>query len=220
MKKGMIAIIVFAVFTCLMLTPYAYAAEPSVPHNADAMWVEPEVVDLSGASIGYKFNVTVWVNLTVTCAGWQFLMEYETAFLNATRIGLTAGDKSDFFQNITTFPIAPQFGNLTAKYALIGESWISGPYRSPGYGSLGWVEFEVIAAGPYSNAFDIATAYHPNNSKTYALHVQDVEPPPPPDEIILNVSNGSVVPEFSSWPLIVLLSLISFVAVVGVKRKK
>jgi len=144
------------------------------PMLANSMWIEPSSINLSTDlhTIGYRFNVTVWINLTVTCQGWQFKMLYNKAQLNATRCGYTAGTKSQFFSNITTFAVSPVFGsyNATHDYVMHGEAWIGpGPMRNPGYGSLSWVEFEVIAmpgkGEVITSIIDISTEYP---SKTYA----------------------------------------------------
>ena len=139
---------------------------------ANAMWIEPSSINLTTNihTIGYKFNVTVWINLTVTCWAWQFKMLYNKAQLNATRCGYTAGTRSQFFQNITTIPIAPAFGsyNSTHDYVMHGETWGgSGPMRAPGYGSLSWVEFEVIAVP--SKAEVLTSVISISNVDTYAL---------------------------------------------------
>ena len=136
---------------------------PSEPHPANAMWIEPSYISLSTDlyDVGYRFNITVWVNITSvpstnqTITAWQFVIAYNKTQLNVTRCGYTAGDKSEFFSNITTVPIDPQFGsfNETHNYVMHGESWASGPKRTvPGYGSLSWIEFEVIAKPPTGQA--------------------------------------------------------------------
>jgi len=212
MKKG---IALLFMITALLLVHPAFAADPTEPHNADAMWIEPSVIDITGVSIGYRFNVTVWINLTVISAGWQFRMLYFNDLLNATRIGYTAGSKSDFFQNLTTMPVTPQFVvmNDTYSYALHGESWLFGDYRSPGYGSLSWVEFEVMAAPPFTCELDISSDHHPPTSKTYALT-------PTLAEIPLNVYDNTIYPEYPSLLAIVLLNLAFLVALVAAKKKK
>lgn len=143
------------------------------PHGADSMWIGPSVIRLNNIehSFGYRFNITLWLNLTVACKGWQFKLLYNKGYLNISGIGYTAGNKSKFFQNITTMPVSPYFGscNDTHDYVLYGEPWIMGPARSPGYGSLAWVEFNVTAVPfeeEHNTTLDIST-YHPY--QTYAL---------------------------------------------------
>ncbi|MDH5461830.1 MAG: hypothetical protein OEX09_06390 [Candidatus Bathyarchaeota archaeon] len=119
---------------------------------AGSMWIEPSTVTLSTENIehriGYRFNVTVWVNLTVTCASWEFVMLYNKAHLNAVGCDYTLDHTSQFFENITTIPLIPSFThhNSTHDLVLHAECWgMVGSFRNPGYGSLAWVEFEVVA---------------------------------------------------------------------------
>ena len=147
---------------------------PNEPHQANAMWIEPSWVNLTGVSVGHRFNVTLWVNMTTgfeAIIAWQFFMIYDKAYLNATRAGYTAGDKSQFFENITTLPVLPSFSyyNATHNYVMHGECWFMGPMRGAGYGSLSWVEFEVVAAPPFTCTLDISTEYHPPTGWTYVL---------------------------------------------------
>jgi hypothetical protein len=147
------------------------------------MWIEPQTINLSTEthSVGYEFNVTVWINLTETCGGWQFKMLYNKTQLNATGCGYTAGDKSQFFENLTTFSLDPMFRshNATHDYVLHGETWFAGDFRNPGYGSLSWVEFEVMAAPPeggiLTSLLDISTCYHPPTSDTFAVDPDENE---------------------------------------------
>jgi hypothetical protein len=131
------------------------AGYPNEPHNANAMWIEPSSITLYTAlhSIGYKFNVTVWLNVSSVPSpnqvvlAWQTKVAYDRAYLNATRTGYTAGAKSQFFENITNIIVAPVRGNLNAThdYIMHGEAWGTGPMRALGYGSLNWIEFEVLS---------------------------------------------------------------------------
>jgi hypothetical protein len=152
------------------LTLFVQALEPSESHAASAMWIEPSMVELDPAliSIGYKFNVTAWANSSLECKGWQFWMYYVNDYINATRVGYTAGDKSEFLQDLITLGIAPSFKvdfNATHNRLDFGEAWLMGDFRQPGYGSLCWIEFEVINLPPGSTAVDILL----NINEAYAL---------------------------------------------------
>jgi len=146
------------VLTLLLLNMFSAVADyPSEPHDANAMWIEPSTITLytSLHSVGYRFNVTLWVNVSSVpspnqlIVAWETKIAYEKVYLNATRAGYTAGTKSQFFYNISTISVQPARGilNDTHDYLMYGESWISGggPMRSLGYGSLHWLEFEVLA---------------------------------------------------------------------------
>jgi hypothetical protein len=144
-------------------------------YNADSMWIEPSVTMLNTAShsVGHQFNITLWLNLSAECKGWQFKLLYEKNYLNAIRTGYTAGNTSEFFENITTATVVPKFSshNETHSYVLFGEAWIMGPTRSPGHGSLAWVEFNVTNApssGEFNSILDLST-FSPY--QTYALDI-------------------------------------------------
>ena len=123
----------------------------AIPADDVAMWIEPASINLETANpahtIGYRFNVTVWAKSNVTVSSWEFKLVYPKAYLNATGCGYTAGSTSEFFAGKSTIPVSPAFGsvNATHDYVLHAETILSAPYREPGYGSLAWVEFEVIA---------------------------------------------------------------------------
>jgi len=113
-------------------------------HPADAMWIEPAEIDLSNLPVGYKFNITVWVNSSIATFSWQFQINFNTTYFNALRAGYTAGTTSEFFQGLFTIPVEPQIDN-DVGYVLYGETLIGAAQRKPGCGSLAWIEFEVIS---------------------------------------------------------------------------
>jgi len=153
---GLTFILVVGLIASNLMDLPTYASVPAEPHLANAMWIEPSLVKLSTENheVGYRFNVTVWVNITSVSSStpaltaWQFVLVYDKSHLNATKCGYTEGTKSQFFSNITAVSVEPQFGplNTTHDFVMHGETWILGPKRTvPGYGSLSWLEFEVIA---------------------------------------------------------------------------
>jgi len=144
-------------FSAIALT---YAEEPSEPHPGNAMWIEPSSIDLTTASVGDKFNVTIWINFTSIDPGneigaWQLVIVYEKMYLNATRAGYTGGTMSQWFKDAgvtATMPVTPDLSsyNETHNYILHGESWLMGPKPAEGsYGSLSWIEFELIKKPEY-----------------------------------------------------------------------
>jgi hypothetical protein len=194
MKKTeaiMLTLIIILIAQTLLLPkfPEIATATSQEPHNANSMWIEPSLVNATGMSIGSKFNVTIWLNLTVECGAWQFYLIYNKNYLNATRCGYTGGTTSEFFINsgTTTIKVSPSYGshNGTHKYVLHSESWLSGPWGI-GCGSLSWIEFEIMAeppeGGEITTILDIASAHHPPNSDTLTLN-------PQMEEIPLNVYN-------------------------------
>ena len=226
MKTAIILILTAVLLPGLLLLTPAHA-QPSEPHPANAMWIEPSTIS-NDLSIGTRFNVTVWINLTSNptgvCGAWQFKLVYDPTYLNATRAGYTGGTpyapgttsgKSEFFNNISTVPLTPLF---ESDYVQIGESWMGvGDMRHvPGYGSLAWVEFEVIASpeGIIEVQLDISSGHHPPTSDTYALDGDG-------NEIQLNVVDAIVIiPEFPNMILLFLLICCSTIAILTAKRKQ
>jgi hypothetical protein len=216
-KFKALTIIVFAAL--VLAIPLVYAAEPQQLEPADAIWIEPSTVDLvaAGADVGYKFNVTVWMNLMESSASWQFELVYNKTLLNATGCGYSAGDKSDFYHNVTTIPLAPKFFVYNSTYDLVtfAESWMLGATRSPGYGSLAWVEFQVLVhpgnqSLPSMMTFeDLGTT---ELAETYAQTTVGTK-------ILLNGYGASLTPEFLSLAAVILLMCMITVAVLTRKLK-
>lgn len=195
-KKLVLLMLILAILAQLASTQ-VYAVE--LPADDNAMWFEPQIVDLTvvDTPVGYKFNVTLWAKSSLVTKGWQFWLVYAKAYINLTRVGYTAGGKSQFYQNITTMPVSPAFKtyNDTHNRLDFGEAWLMGDKRSPGYGSLCWLEFEIVAEpSEYVEILlDIKWAYDLSPSpQTYLFYEDGTKKP-------LTVYNGSIViPEFSS----------------------
>ncbi|MDH5482621.1 MAG: hypothetical protein OEY22_07075 [Candidatus Bathyarchaeota archaeon] len=182
---------------------YAYVDEfaiskPIVYPTENTMWIEPSEVALSAISgpfgivTGQRFNVTVWINLNVESICWQFWMLYDKSILTTTAAGYTGtgGTRSDFFEKSGTanlFPLQPNLNeeyNATHNRTSHGETWnemIPGNPYATGYGSLSWVEFEVIAEPPQgqeiTTMIDISTCYNQPSPRTYALDPNGYEIP-------------------------------------------
>lgn len=127
-------------------TAGAVLSIPSEPHRANATWIEPSYIDLTSYTPREKFSVKVWLNLSSPSFAWQIMLTYNSTILNATAAGYTAGSQSEFFQGLTTLPLSPAFGdiNATCAYVMVGETLIGPDQRDPGFGSLCWIEFEIV----------------------------------------------------------------------------
>lgn len=222
MKAKMSKIFSVLVISLLMIIP-VYASVPEEPHDANAMWIEPSTKDLTDGTVevGHKFNVTVWANITgSSCASWEFKIAYNKNYLNVTRCEYTGNMKSEFFANITTIPLVVSIGlpvNSTHNYVLHAESWgMIGPFRNPGYGSLAWIEFEVVAIpdGIQTFLLDQCLFY---DDETY---LQDNLG----QKIPLDCSNAIVIiPEFlqfAFFALLMSLTLVTCVLSVKVRNSK
>jgi len=151
-------------------------AQPSQPHNADAMWVEPSDsnFDANTTSVGFKFNVTVAMNFTEDTFAWQAVLYYNATQLNATRVGATAPPTSEFMTgHSTTFSKAigpgsyPPVGDL--KSVLAAETCSAPDFvTGPQSGTLFWTEFQIMlapgAGQTLNSTFDISTEYSLTNT--------------------------------------------------------
>jgi hypothetical protein len=207
-KKLMIPIIL----ALLSLVISAYATEPSEPHSANAIWIEPSNVVPASLDVGTKFNVTIWANCSVNCGGWQIWLVYPNAHLNATRAGYTAGTKSEFFQGINTIPVNPSFTshNATHNRVAYGESWAgTGSLRSPGSGSLCWIEFNITSVNGLAETLAFY-GYTGTTRRTYLINGETSA------KVDLNIYPATVVPEFSSAILAIVI-LLSLAMVISLK---
>jgi hypothetical protein len=110
------------------------------------MWIEPLTINLSPSTpVGFKFNVTVWLNMTTPANAWQFYLVYKKAYLNATRCSYTGNGKSLWSGSNPTDTVTPYFGqhNSTHDFVLLGEVLKSSAQRT-GSGSLAWIEFKIV----------------------------------------------------------------------------
>ncbi len=154
-----------------------YSIEPTEPHQANAIWIEPSILYLDPESIfiGYKFYLTVWANSTLEVMDWSYKMVYPNVYINASRAAYTAGQKSEFFYNISTAPFPPFFRSYdtTHDYVICCEGRGARDIRSPGYGSLAWVEFEIISlpeSESHEIVIDIVSASEGEPQLTYLLY--------------------------------------------------
>ena len=205
-----IGILIAAMLLSTMVAFPAMAGVPDEPHAANAMWIEPSSVDLNTADhdVGYKFNVTVWVNITVPSYAWQVKLLFCSECLNATRIGYTHVDKSEFFDGLPTTPVVPIIDNVE-DYAWHAETLTGPVQRDPGFGSLIWIEFVVIkvpAKGERLDCvFDIETTYATGQTWVLDPGLMDIPLTPynagysfvwvPPGPALLSVHNPGPYPD-------------------------
>jgi hypothetical protein len=132
------------------------------------MWVNPSNVTFTNAnaSIGTRFNVTVWLNMTEDIFAYQVALHYNRTQLNCTRAGYTAGSTSNYFVGHAVTAPAPVIdtsslgnGSVLASESLLGDDIIPGPHSE----SLIWMEFKILtvpASGNLTSKFDITTEYN------------------------------------------------------------
>jgi len=136
----------------------------AVPPLPPAFWIIPETkaYDTNTASVGTKFNVTVWVATTVAKSyDWQAAVYYNQVQLNCTNLWMSAplNDMSAWFKNNGVTPqvyggFSTSFGfDIGMAYVLVGETLKAGapgPQWIPAStDTLFIAEFEIMAApGP------------------------------------------------------------------------
>ncbi|RLE62703.1 MAG: hypothetical protein DRJ47_10295, partial [Thermoprotei archaeon] len=177
MKSKLISLAVASLLLITLLSPLSISAVPHQtepqnppPGTGAAMWIEPRTInfDTSTVSVGYKFNVTVFIRTNRSATAWQFQLYYDNNYFKAIRCGY-AGDpsyvgasgQSMFFKGLSTIGVEPAF---TPGGVLHGESLLTGTRDpEPNGAALSWIEFEVIAVPgkgeTVSFELDIATAY-------------------------------------------------------------
>jgi hypothetical protein len=133
-------LLMFFIFIMVGSPNSAVAFESSEPHQPNALWIEPSAA--SPRIAGEKFNLTVWVNITEESFAWQLKILFNSTYFNVSRLGYTDGEKSDFFSSHSTIAVTPIIEN-SQGYVIAGETLLENDTRSPGYGSLMWIEFSL-----------------------------------------------------------------------------
>lgn len=124
-----------------------------------------------GVSIGFRFNVTVWVKNVSDLGSWQVQMSYDSSIMNCTRVWQPIWDAQFVFYGRSTFPTV--FFNT--GYVLLGDALVPwSQSKFAGTGKLCIVEFEIVASplagGELSCALDITQS-------TFLLDSQGIEIP-------------------------------------------
>jgi len=162
---GTLASSILIILIALIAAP-TYAGTPSQPHNADAIWVEPNTVTLGTSDIGKTFNVTVSMNMTEPIFSYQFALYYNRTVLKCTNAGYTGagGAKSNFLEGHTTSSSPPVIDTATTGNGsvLVFETLLGSDSSSANHtGTLTWLEFQVLSVtvptgGNLTCIFDIA----------------------------------------------------------------
>lgn len=202
------------VFLLLNTIP-VYASEPSEPHPANAMWVEPSTINLLTFSVGDRFNVTVWVNMSTLVEGasgidtWQVRLYYNTTYLKALRVGLTGGTTSQLFSGLSTTTADPI---IQQNYVFWGETTLGAAYKPvPCYGSLMWIEFNVTSLTPEPINFELSIL----NAYSWVADDQGNKYPPKGQ---LDRYNSIVIPEFPQPLVVASLMVLTLVAIIANKK--
>ncbi len=127
----------FGAATAIMLLDMANS------YPADAMWIEPSILNVSYIEFEEGFNVTVWANVSQSSTVWQIALRFDPAHLSISRSGLTGpSGTSDFFKGYATTNSGLYIENGVAYCLEIIQGTTD--TRPAGSGSLCWIEFQAI----------------------------------------------------------------------------
>jgi hypothetical protein len=101
-------------------------------------------------SVGFRFNVTVWVSNVTSLYAYQVRLDYNSTLLKATRAWLPTWDPEWVFYGKTTSKLPPSFG---INYVQIGDAIIETYQTLSGAGILSVIELEIIYAPTTGKGF-------------------------------------------------------------------
>ena len=155
---------------------YACTSIPIEAHDANAMWIEPSFIDLTGVPVGHLFNITVAVNMTLDqlVGAWQTRLLFDPTYMEAVRVGYTDGYQSNWFAGLTTNAVPSRIFNEIG-YVLHGEGLVGPAVSGRGSGTLFWIEFNVtdIPNEKVTITLDITTTY-PGETFVLGHHIEVV----------------------------------------------
>lgn len=165
------------------------------------MWIEPSI--LATSNLGDKFNITVWLNVTQKSFAWQIKLYFNSTHIRATKIGYTNGNRSAFFSEFSSMPVTPIINNEEG-YILHGETLLGNVERASGYGSLIWVEFNLIQIPPQNHVtlnFSV-----PYGIDTFILTSYF-------DTIPFEIVDGAIISVVTKPPILLYLGIITLVTI-------
>jgi hypothetical protein len=181
------------------------------------MWIEPS--NITTLNVEDKFNVTIFVNVTLKSFAWQVKLHFNSTFFNATKIGYTSDNRSDFFSEYSSMPITPEINNEEG-YVLHGESLLSNDEKAPGYGSLMWVELSLKEIPPQNHsALYFSTPY---GSDTFILTPNiDLIPMETMNGVFISVepTGSPLFPDITDI-LIIVIVVVLIIALLVIIRKR
>ena len=132
-----------------------------------SMWIEPSSLTFSGeaATVGTRFNVTVWLNMTGSIYAYEIGLRYNRSELRCTGAGYTGDNSSQYFSGHSSDmpPIVIDVSCLGNGSVLAGESLFDyDTIEGPRSASLIWIEFEILNAPSgktLTGRLDLTTEY-------------------------------------------------------------
>jgi hypothetical protein len=185
---------------------------------ANSMWIEPTTIQLNETTpVGYRFNVTIYANLSVASYAWQFYLTYNKAHLNVTGCWYSKGDKSEWAGTRPTSSVQPSYGthNATHNYAFFGESLQGVVETPPGSYSLAIVQFEVVSVPPEGQIYQSELRLDipgPFNSYVLDPDLNEIQP------LNFGGTTYTIIPEFSA-PMLLMLMLLASLCTILLRKK-
>ena len=214
-KNSLTSALAFGSIILLLTICTAYADTPSEPHKGNAIWVEPSTINLNTYTVGQKFNITLWTNMTTLVSPavgidtWSCKVFFNRTYLYALRAGYTGGTQSQLFKGLATIPVAPIVNNVQG-FVWHSETIAPSNLSVPCHGSLFWVEFNVTALTPAPINFKFNIT---NTDTAIADEQGNIYPPSS-----ITRYNGIVIPEFSQLLAVIGLMVLTLVTVILKKR--
>jgi hypothetical protein len=212
-RKSLLVLVLLSL--CLMLAMFANFKTVYAKQPADSIWVEPVIMDVEEASVGSKFNVTVWLSVTShNMYTWQFKLYYDTSQLTALRAGYTGpdGECSEWATHRTGGDTTPVTPVIEDDYVLLMESCMENYYVPNGTSaSLAWVEFQIKAVPPAGGV--LKSLFDVNNEDTYVLDT-DLEEIP----VFKHTASYTLIPEFT-LPIYIAVFAIASTAAFALRKK-
>lgn len=134
----------------------------SHPASGNIMWTHGPPTT---GSIGYKFNVTVWVRLEQNSSAWQVCLQWNPGVLGYQRFGFTAGSESDWATHSILPSTIINTSSAETGSLICGEAISS--YVPPLTATLIWVEFETLS--PY---FETTVELANDGTDTFIINPQ------------------------------------------------
>jgi hypothetical protein len=153
MRKLSGAIAVVGLMLFIMLAVSTNSVHAQVSHPLDSFWVDPAAAnfDSNNASVGTRFNVTMWAYMEANTFAWQVTITFDPTLLQEVATGYTGTSTSQFFVGHVTQPTPPVVDN-TAGTVLLGESLLGADaVTTTQNASLMWTEFEISQAPNATN---------------------------------------------------------------------